>query len=115
MEGNTCYYCGMVQEVYDHTIPNSKKDLFPGYFNRTENELLVPCCDECNRLLVNTIQETLKERKQELKRKLIKKYKGLYTMPTWREYELKELGSHLQNHIRRKMLEKKILIMRLNW
>lgn len=105
-----CIYCGLKAETLDHALPHSHKDHF---FAR--ERILVPSCHECNGLLSNTVQHTLKDRIEEAKGRLEYKYKKILASPDWSTEELLEMAPWLQSEIIRSMELKKLMQARIDF
>jgi hypothetical protein len=118
-EGHACYYCGMMASGVDHVIPLVVwKQL--GHLKPIEEILAgrilsVPCCRECNLLLGASIQDTLVQRKAELKRRLKQRYTKFLRMPTWTDEEIMVMSFRLQEFIRRGEKIKLRTLQRLRW
>ncbi len=107
VEGDPCYYCGLQATEVDHVIPHSmlqKMELSTIDFDKEilrTRTLKVFSCPECNKLLGNSYQESLTDRKKYLKQKLRNKYSKLLNMPDWSPEELNELSNDLRNDVLR--------------
>lgn len=116
-DDETCYYCGMSANAYDHVIPRSVLRML----DETDIEIpknrikRVPCCHECNCLLGASYQETIAERKKYLKLRLKNKYRALLKIPQWSEEEINELGYTLRQDLLCSLKKKEMLILRLKW
>ena len=108
----SCFYCGKPAEEIDHVIP--KKHLKNIKIDK-RRILLIQSCSECNRLLHDSYQNSLEERKQELKNRLKRKYKKFLEMPNWTQEEINELGPVLKQNILIAQEYKKITNERLKW
>lgn len=102
-----CYYCGEPAGTIDHVVPKSMiktlniledKSVYDKLINPNRT-LTVPSCLECNVLLSNSYQDTLADRKAELKRRLIKRYKKLLNKPEWTRTELNQLNGRLKEAV----------------
>ena len=114
-----CYYCGDVATVTEHVIPRS---ILRQYAHLSLDELrqvtvgrklVVPACKECNYLLGDSMQETINERKNLVKKKLAKRYKKLLRMPNWTREELEEMGPGLAKYIQHCVEEKRWIRARI--
>ena len=74
----TCYYCGLSTNEKDHVIPRNMLKMIKDLDIETRNKimgkriLIIPSCRERNSLLSASYQNSLKQRKQELKRQIKK-------------------------------------------
>jgi hypothetical protein len=113
-----CYYCGMPATGVDHVVPLS---ILYTLIDIKEKGLLrnritiVSCCNECNTLLGTSYQETLKQRKTYLKRKLKKKYRKVFSTVEFTKSELKQFGPTLRQYIKSNIAKKKWISVRLKW
>jgi 5-methylcytosine-specific restriction endonuclease McrA len=109
-EIDACFYCGLPDTEEDHIIPLSALGRLPLQLHR---ELVVPSCTECNRILGDFFTLSLIERKEELRRRLRKRYKTLLRHPDWDQEDLDELSGSLKKHVIGCQLQKKQLLERL--
>jgi len=93
-EDGICVYCGVPQEVGDHSLPYSAKDAF----NPT-CRWLVPACRECNALAGASVQHYLSERIVFVKERLQKRYARLLRTPSWSVDELAEMSPEFRDRI----------------
>lgn len=102
-----CFYCGIPQEHLDHAPPKKLRygERIAGY--------LVPACAECNLLLSNSTQPSLRARRAEVKTLLQKKYRRILATPAWHPLEIAQLGPELQDHLISQLEFKKLLESRL--
>ena len=118
---HVCYYCGGYTNGVDHVVPQVLLNRLREYPEWAEalasrrRKLLVPCCRECNNLLGSSYQDTLAERKEELKRRLHRKYKKILATPDWFNHEIMELGPKLQEHVMAGVMMRDFLKERLGW
>lgn len=67
-----CFYCGENAQADDHVPPTSRYHDFMCLYD-SHPPLLVPACNQCNRVLGNSLQRDLYERFDECKDLLLKK------------------------------------------
>ena len=123
LELTPCYYCGIVADSTDHVIPRATIKTLQTLDDKSIKQLLqhpnrvttVDACCECNSLLGASYQNTLAERKSELKKRLRRKYKKVLQTPDWTDEELSKLGYTLQTYITHCLYLKEILKKRLKW
>ena len=103
---NRCYYCGQKADSIDHVIPQAMLRQLAALSDEQitksvlrKRALKVWACRECNCLASDSIQDSLVERRQFVKKKLIKRYRKILALPKWSEDELGELGYVLRQHI----------------
>jgi len=104
---NVCYYCGQQADSIDHVIPQAVlrelSALGDEYVTKEmlgKRALKVWACRECNSLAGCSLQDSLPERRDFVKKKLRKKYKRIIELPQWEEGEIEEMGYNLQVFIR---------------
>jgi uncharacterized protein YlaI len=121
-EPHICYYCGQRAGSIDHVIPQATLRMLatlsdlPITKELLRNRALkVWACRECNSLLTDSLQESLKARKAYLKIRLIKKYKKILGLPSWSESEVEELGYTLRTHIETMARIKEHIRKRIIW
>lgn len=110
-----CFYCGHPADCLDHHPPISKVDEYEAFVLVDERYVKVWCCQECNRILGDSLQLTLLERDDELKARLAKKYSKYLFQPEWSEAELKMMGPVMRGDIRRSLRLKKAVTDRLQF
>lgn len=69
---NTCFYCGEISYCEDHVPPTSRYHDFMCLYD-CHPPILVPACNQCNRILGNSLQKDIYERFDECKELLLKK------------------------------------------
>lgn len=69
---NTCFYCGEYSHADDHVPPTSRYHDFIALYD-CHPPILVPACNQCNRVLSNTLQKDIYERFDECKELLLKR------------------------------------------
>lgn len=95
----SCFYCGDPADTVDHHPPVSRVDDYRALGLSHEVFVKVFCCQECNCLLENSLNESLLDRERELKQKMAKKYSRKLRVPDWTEKELSCLGRTLRGEI----------------
>jgi len=118
MEEDPCYYCGLIADIIDHTVPQSllkrmfeyENELPPGIKTMT-----VRACTECNSTLGGKIFNNLTDRMNYIKKRLREKNKRLLSMPFWNENELAELGPNLRRSVEASLAQKRVIQYRLRW
>ena len=99
-EGYYCFYCNDPAECLDHVPPLSLIDNMP-YKERKRFGIpaaLVPCCDECNRILGDRVLVNVEDRLLYLESyydKYLNRQKSM-----WTNDEIEELGPSLQDMVR---------------
>ncbi len=120
-EGDCCYYCGRQATQIDHVVPQSTIRMIAmsteniTYDLMKNRALTVHSCGECNRLLSDSYQDTLIERKAELKKRLRRRYKKILEMPDWNEKEFEGLEWFFQSDIEYHLQKKELVKKRLKW
>lgn len=78
----SCFYCGSIANEEDHYPPIKRieEETYSSY-------ILIPSCGECNRLLHDSMQETLEDRRVFVQTKLTAKYQK-YLNVEWSNEEL---------------------------
>jgi hypothetical protein len=102
-----CYYCGDPATSIDHVVPQSMlqtlrllgDDEATAVLARHGRVMLVPCCRECNSILGNKYFDTLRKRKEHLKRRLRERNRKLLSMPPWTDRELGDLRGRLRDYV----------------
>lgn len=72
-----CFYCGVPATGYDHYPPLSRCDTYLEHCKQNDIKpqlLKLSCCEECNRLLGNTMTWTLEERLTIIRDRIKKKH-----------------------------------------
>lgn len=115
-----CYYCGDVADSIDHVIPRSllaRLDLATQVAMPRPYADTVPCCRDCNCRLNSSYQETLTERKLELKRRLRKRWGRLVqATPEWTEEQLADLADgYFKDAIIAQLALREHVLRRLRW
>ena len=77
--------------------------------------LTVPCCRECNSVLGASYQETAAERKDELKRRMRKRYEKILAMPNWTSGELAQLSPRMMEYVLTGLVLRDFIKERLQW
>ena len=99
--GDSCRYCGVVSDGYDHIPPLAYLDKLSDAVSIDQISCRkVPCCKQYNSILWTVMLATIPERRNHIRTSLRKKYKALLRMPYWDEEELAELDNDLANQIR---------------
>ena len=94
-----CAYCGIPSDTIDHTIPVS-------FINRKPiaasliNLMKVSACRECNAFASDFLHETFIDRRHEIAKKVVRKYRKIIRTPPWTEDELDEMGPSMVESIR---------------
>lgn len=95
---HVCVYCGDPADSVDHVPPSSRVSDYQALGLEKEEYLLVKACRSCNKLLSDSLQDSIISRIDELKRRL-KKRKAYWTADDWSEEDLEELGPNLRSLI----------------
>lgn len=98
-----CFYCGAPADTVDHQPPLSRVCDYEALGLANERYVKVLACRECNTLLMDSLQDTLIDRHDELKIRLRKKYDRYMRLPNWTEDQLDEMGTLMRKEIRRSM------------
>jgi len=121
-EPRICYYCGQRADSIDHIIPQTMLRMLASLADieitrhlLRNRALKVWACRECNSLLSDSLQESLRERKNYLKIRLLQKYHKLLAIPKWEDNEIEELGYTLRTHIEASIRAKEYIKKRLAW
>jgi len=96
---NLCVYCGEPADTRDHVPPLSRVSDYESLGLRTEIYLKVPCCQECNTLAGNELQDSITERVEFIKGRIARKYLYRASLVEWDEDELDELGPVLRSKV----------------
>lgn len=108
-----CSYCKALANSRDHVVPysflhvNNKKRTY------SVDELIVPCCMECNLLASNAVFDNFWDKKSFILEKVQKKYKNLLSSPDWSDKEINELKGNLKQIIFFSQELKKIVRIRI--
>ena len=94
-----CAYCGIPSDTIDHTIPVSFINRKP-IAARLINLMKVSACRECNIFASDFLHETFIDRRYEIARKIVKKYRKIIKTPPWSDDELNEMGPSMIESIR---------------
>src|SRR3990167_6379354 len=92
----TCTYCGCPATDREHVTPLSwikkyqeLKDM--GIDIDVPKEVIVPSCQECNKLAYDRLFENVRTKKHYINAKIADKYRKLLDSPDWEDEELVEL------------------------
>lgn len=118
-----CYYCGEIADTVDHVVPQSmlqklstlEDEDVTALLVRFNRRLTVPACFDCNVTLGNSYQDTLAKRKDELKRRLRRRFKKYLDIPEWSDRELGQLGEHLQQRVLAGIYKQQVVLRRLRY
>jgi hypothetical protein len=112
-----CFYCGLQATCEDHSYPLMALSqlLAEGQPPAKRQLTIVPSCHECNGILADHLFPNQSARKRFIKKRLRQKYQRIFTLPTWEEAEIRELGTTLQVYVRQGVDLKKLLNERLWW
>lgn len=118
MEEDPCYYCGLIADTIDHTVPQSLLKRLFDYDNEMPpgiKTMLVRACTECNSTLGGKIFNTLSDRMNYVKKRLRERYKKILSIPYWSEEELAELDGRLRQSVEASLAQKRVIQYRLRW
>lgn len=119
MEEDPCYYCGLIADTIDHTVPQwlikrsfdqNEFLVIPGIKNK-----LVRACRECNSTISGKVFKNLTDRRKYVQQQYKLKYKKLLSLPEWTEDQLNELAGRLQESVRASMAQRRVVLYRLKW
>ena len=95
VQGDDCTYCGQTAETLDHAYPALADPT-----NAPDGMMLmVPSCNECNRLADARIHTTIEDRRRYVQGRLATKYRKLLATPEWTDSELAALSGRLRESI----------------
>jgi hypothetical protein len=112
----SCYYCGEPADTTDHVPPQCIRPLMlrdPVGFKQYKF-CEVDCCKECNSGLGKRFW-TLAERKNEVAKRIRRKYKKLLEMPDWTVAELATVSSRMRDQILSQLKRRGVARRRLSW
>jgi hypothetical protein len=112
-----CHYCGMPADTVDHVPPRSVRSIILQEGATRWPFVEVDACHECNSLLGAQPPWTVSGRKDEIKKKLQRKYRRYLKIPRWTDEELAEYDkkSTLGSFIHEGVMIKRITEDRLKW
>lgn len=114
-----CVYCGDHADTQDHVFPVSVAanidwvNMNPRV-RKNLNPLLVmvPACEQCNKLAGAYVPSSILEKRQYIHKKLQQRIKKF---PRWAEDEINELGKNLRGLVLKEIKERNHLEMRRWW
>ncbi len=107
-----CFYCGQLSTCRDHIVPVA----WLGTYRHNEwSSAWVQSCSECNTLLSDCVFDSLPERLEYLKARLLKRYKKVLSIPEWTPSELVELEGEILQYVIQGQKAKAILHQRLQF
>lgn len=110
-----CIYCGVISDSYDHIPPLVAIEKLSLIEIDGDDLKKYPACRECNSWLGDRLITTLKERREEVRRRLKNKYRHFVQMPDWSEDELGELSTKLSDDVQRHVRFSRWVKARLSW
>ena len=117
---DVCVYCGDPANTIDHVCPvwhvtRLFDDLADHLHSLRHGLLTVPCCRDCNGALGGFIAYCISEKRDELKRRLRRKYQRLLGEYDWQPEELEELGYSLRGYIEGQETKRDWIMSRLQF
>ncbi len=117
---DVCVYCGDPANTIDHVCPvwhvARLFDHIADHAHRLRHGLLtVPSCRDCNSRLGGFIAYCVSEKREELKRRLRRKYQHLLGEYDWQPEELAELGHSLRSYIQGQETKRDWIMSRLHF
>ena len=102
-DGKVCVYCRMPATDKEHLIPRSwieemKRLKGMGFDVVVPEEVIVPSCRECNLIASDKVFNSFKEKRDFIKERLLKRYKGFENKPLWTDEEIEELSGRLKEY-----------------
>lgn len=94
-----CVYCGAPADTRDHVPPITRVCDYEAFNLTHEMYLLVPCCNACNSILSDSLQENILDRIEHLKGILSSRYTRRLKSQEWQQDEIAELGRNLRSHV----------------
>lgn len=108
-----CFYCGEPADTTDHYPPLSRISGYEAFNLAQEHYAAVPACQECNRLLSDSLQVSLWERFQHCKDLLQIRYRKVLRTADWEADELEELSPQMRREVAGWVRERKHIERRL--
>ena len=105
--GDTCIYCGVPANVWDHVPPIVLASNYEGTF------ILVPACRECNGFLNRLNTMDLEGRRRHIIGRILARRKSVLNTPDWDENELDEIEGWVNEYIKSELKKKKCLMDRM--
>ena len=110
-----CIYCGMPADTMDHVPPISRVACYKSMKLKHEFFLKVPCCNQCNLVLSNSLQDTILRRIEFLKKRLSKKLAKKLRVADFTDDEIKEMDRVLASDVRRSIIERDESLDRIDY
>ena len=113
-----CVYCGLAANSVEHVPPKSARAaIIDCDLSHQYPQLTVMACIECNSILGASSLWTITERKNEVKRRLRRKYAKILSIPDWTPEELSEFdpASTMHRYILQGIAARDLLRARLKW
>lgn len=101
---DVCVYCGDPATSIDHVTNVSHVvtllDTMEHFKDKLRHGLVtVPCCSDCNMRLANFVAYNITSKREELKKRLRKKYQKVLGAYDWQPEEIAEHGPSLQVYL----------------
>lgn len=115
-----CVYCGQIATCLDHVFPLSVASLLNLNYGSVRKELFqglnkVPCCYECNTLIVDFPFVSIAEKRKAIQKLLKKRYKSILKAKYWNEDELFGMSKNLKESIKQSYQNRRVMEQRVNW
>lgn len=114
--GDPCTYCGQVSDTLDHIPPLVIVEMKHSAGVEIDGPLIkVPACSECNSALGSSSKSTIRDRREQVRKHLRKKYRRFLAIPNWDEDELAELAPSFAQEVRSSVSFANHIRARLRW
>lgn len=117
---DVCVYCGEYATTHDHVTPTgyvaSLHDDIDTLRRKLGNGLItVPACKDCNTRLGTFIGHSVSHKREELKRRLRRKFSRLLGSYDWSDKEVEGLGRSLQSFVLAQESKRRLVERRLSF
>lgn len=111
-----CFYCGDIASTIDHVPPLTRVDDYKAYKLLHEMYIKVPACNECNRMLGSSLQESIELRIEHAKDLLSRRHSNLLrNLWTQQRLDDEEMTGSLRSHLLKASRSQQRLVDRLNF